>query len=641
MEAMCANMRKYVKGSIFGLAFLLGATASTAAEPDSLRHNTGTRAVQTIDEVVVTGTRQAVDVRKLPVTVSVIGRSQIEQPIRTSLLPTLTEHVPGLFVTGRGVMGYGVSTGAAGGMSLRGIGSNPTTGLLVLIDGHPQYMGLMGHPIADACRAEMAERVEVVRGPASMLYGSNAMSGVINIVTRQMKEEGVKTSIQAGYGSYNSVQTNLTNRIRKGRLTTVLTGSYDRTDGHRPRMGFEQYSGGLKLGYELSRRWSMAANGNITRFNAENPGQVSAPIFDNLMRITRGNASLSIDNRYERTSGSLSLFHNWGRHKINDGYSAGETPLDYRFNSRDWMTGISWYQTFSLFRSNHTTFGVDYQHFGGKAWNRFVDGKPDKSLADVAMDEVAGYVDFRQAVTATLTLDAGVRLDHHSHTGTEWVPQFGLSWQAARHAQLKATVSKGFRFPTIREMYMFPPQNPDLKPERLWNYELAFAQQLFEGRFSWGVNIFYIKGKNLIQTVRTDGRPKNVNIGRVENAGLELETTWRPSRTWRVEANYSYLHMKYPVLAAPRNKLFVGAGYAGRRWSIDTGVQYIRGLFTSLTPEQTEKEFVLWNMTARLQAARWCSLYVRGENLLAARYEINAGYPMPRATVLGGLELHF
>ena len=62
-------------------------------------------------------------------------------------------------------MGYGVSGGAAGQMTLRGVGGGPTTGLLVLIDGHPQYMGLMGHPIADACQSMLADRVEVVRGP--------------------------------------------------------------------------------------------------------------------------------------------------------------------------------------------------------------------------------------------------------------------------------------------------------------------------------------------------------------------------------------------------------------------------------------------------------------------------------------------
>lgn len=96
-------------------------------------------------------------------------------------------------------MGYGVSNGAAGGISLRGIGGSPTTGLLVLIDGHPQYMGLMGHPIADAYQSMLAEKVEVVRGPASVLYGSNAMGGVINIVTRRQREDGVRTGVRLGY----------------------------------------------------------------------------------------------------------------------------------------------------------------------------------------------------------------------------------------------------------------------------------------------------------------------------------------------------------------------------------------------------------------------------------------------------------
>ena len=108
-----------------------------------------------IREVVVTGTRAETDVRHLPMTVSVVGRGRIEADRQPSLLPTLTARIPGLFATGRGVMGYGVATGAAGQMTLRGIGNgsqsgSPTTGLLVLIDGHPQYMGLMGHPIADA-----------------------------------------------------------------------------------------------------------------------------------------------------------------------------------------------------------------------------------------------------------------------------------------------------------------------------------------------------------------------------------------------------------------------------------------------------------------------------------------------------------
>lgn len=607
-----------------------------AEKTDSLRNEK----VHPIDEVVVTGSREATDLRKLPVSVSVVGRKRLDEAHRASLLPTLTERVPGLFITSRGIMGYGVSTGAAGGMTLRGVGNAPTTGLLVLIDGHPQYMGLMGHPIADAYRSNLAERVEVVRGPASMIYGSNAMGGVVNIVTRKMREEGVKTDLQAGYGSYNTLQTELTNRIRAGRFSSVVSGSYDRSDGHRKDMGFEQYGGSVRLGYELSKAWSVAADVQLTHFNAQNPGTVSEPLLDNISHITRGAASVTLDNRYERTSGSLSFFYNWGRHKIDDGYSAGEQPLDYRFRSNDRMMGVSWFQNRSFFRGNRTTFGLDYRHFGGKAWNCYLNGDPDKVSADKTMDEVAAYVDFRQNLTAWFTLDAGVRVDHHSHAGTEWVPQAGVSFQLPADAQIKLSASKGFRFPTIREMYMFPPQNPDLRPERLWNYEISFAQRLFDGKFSYGANLFYIDGENLIQTVRVDGRPLNVNTGRIENTGLELQAAWRVSSVWSIEANYSYLHMEYPVLAAPRNKLFVGADFVKGRWSASTGVQYVKGLYTSLNPTTAEEAFVLWNVSGRVQVARRCAVFVRGENLLAQRYEINAGFPMPKATFLGGIELN-
>lgn len=272
--------------------------------------------------------------------------------MQPSILPILTQQVPGLFITARGIMGYGVSGGAAGGMSLRGIGSGSGR-LMVLIDGHPQYMGLMGHPIADAYQSLMAERVEVLRGPASVLYGSNAMGGVINIVTRQLHEEGVKTNLNLGYGSFNTLQSEVTNRIRKGGFTSLISGSYNRTDGHRRNMGFEQYGGYAKLGYEFSPYWNIRGDVNVTHFNASQPGEVTDPMIDADQSITRGMTSVAVENRYERTSGAVSFFYNWGDHWINDGYTANpddkNNPKPYRFDSHDDMMGISWYQSAQLF----------------------------------------------------------------------------------------------------------------------------------------------------------------------------------------------------------------------------------------------------------------------------------------------------
>lgn len=636
-----------MKKERFVLAFFTGCLISAVSlQAQTGKDSTKVARSYAINEVVVTGTRSETDVRHLPMTVSVVGRPQLEASQQTSVLPVLNSQVPGFFSTSRGVMGYGVATGASGQMSLRGIGGPaqaglPTTGLLVLIDGHPQYMGLMGHPIADAYQTMMAERVEVLRGPASVLYGSNAMGGVINIVTRKMQEDGIRTNINIGAGSYGSIQTEATNRIRKGRFSSTVTASYNRTDGHRADMAFEQYGGYAKLGYDFTDNWKVWGDVNVTRFNATNPGSVMKPYIDNDQRITRGMTSFALENYYEKTSGALSFFYNWGDHWINDGYQPGGEPLQYRFNSNDQMLGVSWYQSVQLFQGNRLTVGADYFHFGGEAWNQFFDGHRETS-ANKSLNEVAGYVDFRQDIAAWLTLDAGARVDYHSQTGTEFIPQVGLVFHLPENAEIKAMASKGFRNPTIREMYMFPPQNPDLKPEKLWNYELSFSQRLMDNRLSYGLNVFYINGENLIiRLPNPNGSGMlNQNSGEIENWGAEANVGYQFNPVWSVMANYSWLHMENPVLASPEHKLYGGVNFRKGRWSASTGIQYVKGLYTDLDAA-TKENFVLWDMQGSFKATNYLSFYARGENLLAQRYEINAGYPMPKATFMGGVNINF
>lgn len=620
---------------------LSSSVSMRAEETDSLSVN------RSLEELVVTGTRNETDVRHLSQTVSVIDRKEIEQGLQPSLLPVLTEQVPGLFVTSRGVMGYGVSDGAAGGISLRGL-SGGSAQLMVLIDGHPQYAGIFGHPISDSYQSLLADRVEVLRGPASVLYGSNAMGGVINIVTRKMREDGVKTDLRAGYGSYNTLETELTNRVRKGRFSSVVSGSYNRTDGHRDNMQFEQYGGYAKLGYDLTANWNTYADVNVTHFNASYPGPVSAPLLEGDQRITRGVASFALENRYERTSGGLSFFYNWGKHWINDGYTpgAGESPQDGRFNSFDDMMGISFYQSARFFKGNRITFGFDWFRYGGEAWTEYVKGEDAgtrSDLVDKRENEVAGYVDFRQDIGSWLTFNAGLRVDHHSRVGTEWVPQFGAAFHLPENVELKASAAKGFRYPILREMYMFPPQNPDLQPESMWNYELAFSQRLLGGRLHYGLNLFYIDGKNLIMTLPNPNGSGmlNQNSGAVDNAGVEAQVAYRISRLWSVDANYSYLHMKNPVVAAPEHKLYAGANFSKGRWDVSSGVQYIAGLYTAVGDNPQTENFVLWNVRGSFRATEWLSVWARGENLFAQRYEINAGYPMSKATFAGGVHFEF
>ncbi len=621
-----------MKKLIFAAALLTAAAGQVHAQRDTTAH--------TLDNVVVTGTRNVTDIRHLPMTISVVNRDKLTENQRVNVLPTLSEQVPGLFVTARSMMGYAVSDGAAGGISLRGLGSGAGR-MMVLIDGHPQYQGIFGHSISDSYQTMMADRVEVLRGPASMLYGSNAMGGVVNIVTRSMREDGVKTDINLGAGSYGTFQGEFTNRIRSGKFYSVVAGQYGRSDNNRPSMGFEQYGGYAKLGYDFSPHWTAYADVNVTHFNSSYPGSTYEPLLGARQWITRGVASAVVENHYGRTSGAVSVYHNFGRHKINDGYAPGEQPQENYFRSNDALTGFSIYQSATFFTGNRITVGLDYQHIYGKAWNRVIaTGEDLDPIGHHHENEIAGYVDFRQDLFRWLTVDAGVRVDHHSQTGTEWVPQGGLVFRMVKDGELKAMVSKGFRNPTIREMYLWRPANADLRPERMMNYELSWKQRLCGGAFSYGINLFYINGDNIIQTAMVDNRPMNVNTGAIENSGVEAEFAWKANRYLSLNGNYSFLHMHNKVLAAPEHKAYLGADYRRGRWMLAGGLQYIDGLYTQVDPTEIQENFLLLNVTAAYKALPWLNIWAKGENLLAQKYEINYGYPMPKATFMGGVNIN-
>lgn len=593
----------------------------------------------TIGEVVVTGTRGAADVRHLPLTVSVVNRKALTGQYRHSVLPTVGERVPGLFVTSRGVLGYGVSTGSAGSVKVRGVGGGAST--LVLIDGLPQYAGLMGHPIPDAYQTMLADRVEVVRGPASLLYGSNAMGGVVNIVTRQLRSDGSRTSVNIQGGSYGTVQGAMTTTVRKGRLQSVLGFDYGRTDGHRANSEFGQYSGFAKVGYDVSRRWTLMGDVSMTYFEASNPGTVQSPLEDNDSRVMRGMASVSLTNGYGRTSGALRVFGSWGHHEINDGYRAGGSPREYLYLHDDFMGGVSVYQSVSLFRGNRMTVGFDWQRFGGRAVNDSLANAGRKILGDRRLDGLAAYLELRQELAPWLTVDLGLRADHNSQAGTELVPQGGVTVRLNPDGELKALVSKGFRNPTIREMYMFPPANDALRPERMMNYELAYSQRLLSGRMRIGANVFYLKADNMINIVVVDGSNRNMNTGAMENCGAEVEADLAVTGHLRVNANYSFLHMDNPVTGAPEHKLYVGGNYSAGRMSLTGGLQYVAGLYTATGAAQRREQFWLLGITAGYDLSPSVRLFARGENLLAQQYETNYGFPMPRATVTGGVSWEF
>ena len=603
-----------------------------------------------MSEVVVTGTRNATDIRHLPMTVNAIDRDRLTANERVSVLPTIMEEVPGVLVTSRGMLGYGVSTGGSGSILFRGLGA--TNGqTLVLINGHPQYQGIFGHGIADSYQTMIADRVEVLRGPASLLYGSNAMGGVVNIVTRKLEPSSdgkfsQHTTINAGAGSYGTAQVQGSNQLRVGRFTSTVAAQYQRSDNHRPNMGFEQYGGFLSLGYQLSDNWDAKAMADITHFNASNPGTIPQPKLDNDQSITRGSALLAIENHYEKTSGAISIYNNYGNHRIDDGYNVGGMPQTDYFRSRDAVAGVSWYQSVLATPSTRITAGVDYQHIYGHAWYQDkVTGATVKTKQRLMQsthaheNEVAGYADVRQEITKYVTLNAGLRYDHHSTAGGEWIPQAGLVVRPIETGEFKFMFSKGFRNPTCKDLYLYKTASTQLYAESMLNYEVSWRHRLLDNRLTYGVNLFFIDGRNMIQVV-VPMTPAQ-NVGEFINKGIEVEAAWKVNDHWRLSTNHSYLYTSKAIVGAPDYKGYIGADCVYGKFTAAAGFQQLAGLCISTAANAEKEHASLLHMTLGYRVCPQLKIWAKGENLLAQQYEINEGYPMPKATFMGGVTLDF
>lgn len=630
-----------MKKELLHVLGLLAGSAVYAAEPveptevDSMIYLQG---------VVVSANKVQVNRSSVPLTISVVSREQIEEGSESALLPVLSERVPGLFVTEKGVTGFGVSTGSAGTVNIRGVGQGNK--VLMLFDGQPQWAGVFGHSLPDTYVASDIERVEVIRGPGSLLYGSNAMGGVVNMITRRHGEDGRRTQARVMFGSYNTQKYMVNNGYNKGGFSSFLSVNHDRSKGHRPNSRFDITNGFANLGYKINDHYKTTGSLSLAKYNTTDPGTIASPLLDHDMHILRGTAAFALESSYERHSGALRVFYNWGHHKINDGHAADAAPRQYLFYSDDHNTGVQLYQSFRLVEGNTFTAGIDYKNWGGHARNDSINGAKGE-IVRRSVNETAGYAIMQQDLFTVLSLNAGVRYEHSSAYGGEWVPQAGFALRPFEGNTVKGSFSKGYRSPTLRELYIsylpYSKANPDLKPESMLSYELSVGQYLLDSRLFAELTAFYIEGKDMISVVNR----RLSNIGRFYNKGVELEAGCRILDDLNLDVNYSYLNMNKAVIAAPAHKLYAGMTYRPGRFTFNISVQSVFDLYTTVgnTPEDSRKEdYTVLNARASYRfgsESKGMKLFIKGENLTATRYSINEGYPMPKAVFMGGIDVTF
>ena len=160
------------------------------------------------------------------------------------------------------------------------------------------------------------------------------------------------------------------------------------------------------------------------------------------------------------------------------------------------------------------------------------------------------------------------------------------------------------------------------------------------GHLVYGLNLFHLQGDNMIMVAPVDGRMMNVNTGKIENTGVELQMTYRISPMMILDANYSFLNMKNSVIGSPEHKLHVGVNVSKGAWNLSSGVQYVGGLYKSVDPD-IQEDYLLWNIRGAYRMNNCLKFWVNGENLLGQNYEVMNGYLMPKVTMTGGVTINF
>lgn len=582
-----------------------------------------------IDEVVITGTRVEFSRSLMPQNISIIKEDVLNEYQESAVFPLLSRRTPGVFVTEHAVIGFGVgSNTSAGLMTVRGVGGMPNTQVLMMVDGHPQYMGLFGHPLPNSYVASDLDRVEILRGPGSILYGSNAMGGVVNMITKSQKNPGFSGNARLSYGSFNTQKFMASGGYRKQGFHVFASVNRDITDGHRDNSDFDITNAYIKTGYEINNNFEIVADYNIAEFHDLNPGSVSdEEIYKS--DIKRGKASLSFLNNHKFNQGGFHAYYNFGNHSLSDGWE-----------SIDETYGAMIYQTVKLPYNTQISFGGDYKRLAGKGNGGM------KANQWITNDESAVYALVRHRLFEKLNLTYGSRIENNEMYGTELVPQAGLSWQAFNNTVFRVSASIGFRNPTLVQLYLFAP-NPQLMPERLMTYEAGVSQSLLDGKVSFDFTVFMLEASNLIQNIPNENAPPPMiasNVGDLMNYGLEFELNYIHNKNFNSYLSYSWLNTERPILAAPEHQFYCGIDYKWKNFQFAIETNFIGGLY-SIAGEAHNSEsnvvqnYFMLNSNLSYSPIHYIDIFVSGKNLLNQQYEIVHGFPMPGGHFITGFRL--
>jgi vitamin B12 transporter len=630
---------------VFLIVFLFLPTPSPAADSQDT----------TLSPVVVTATRTETPERDTTTSISVITSKDIRDRQAETVLEALRD-IPGVDVVQSGARGTGTA------VFIRGAESNQA---LVMIDGVEVNSTTAGAFNFAHLTTENVERIEVLRGAGGTLYGSQAIGGVINIITKR-GQGPLELGLSAEGGNWSTHREVLTMRGGIERLGYSLSLARLATDGFHRRFDpsnddYRNLTTSGRLDYRLTDDTNVkgifhfvksdVGLFNSNNFVAGNPGDPnSREDLDQYLGKLEWEQKI-VNNWDYRISGSIFKEHLTDKDDPDSCVLFG-FPCDARSRSRfrPQISTAEFQTNYRLGEWSTTTFGTEFKR--RKASTSSSSDGIDLGGINKAIRNMGYYFQEQvQFFDDRLILVPGVRLDDHQTFGTEWSPSFSAAYLVRQTGtKLKTGYAEGFRAPTLNELF-FPPGfgcaafgNPDLGPERSWEFNAGLEQTVLSDRVKVGATYFHREVKDLIQTGPTPDPTdpafcvRAENVGRARFDGVEWNLNIGVFSGLSLGANYTYLDWDTQtgiLLRRPRHRGNIILNYLYERFNVNLNANMVgrRDDRDSVTGGNiTKPSYVkfdlagFYQLPVKISLVKSVSLFGKIENLFNRKYQEADGF---------------
>ncbi len=558
----------------------------------------------------------------LPFSSSVIEREEIEKDNIFSYNRILNSQ-PGIHVHRTGDFGRSD-------IAVRGLGDRGRK-VMILVDGRPTKMGLFGCSITQTLPVDNIQRLDIVRGPASVLYGSDAMGGAVNIITRSDQKKGFGGEIRTSVGSFGKKQLRIMQSGGFERFGYVFTAGGSQTDGFRENSGYESADYSLRMRTEPGENSRMDLNVRYYSGTREEPAPEGEPshLADEWQTYERGAVEMDYEMAAGRSLFGVKAYRNFGDHEFSGGYE-----------SEDYTNGLIFNAVSRVWGGNRIISGIEFRQQAGE----FEDGPFG---GEWKKNEYAFYLMYEQRFSDALSLFTGARYNIDEKTDNNISTQLGAVYNLSRRTTFRASRSEGFRSPQINDLYMYPASNKDLKPEKAVNYEVGLRHRIGQN-IDIDLSAFRKTGEDIIQR-SGDGPGIFKNEGEFEFRGAEAAVSAGLWDLSSVRVSYSYLDPGEHTMGRPGNKAGASLSFSPGDLYFDLGGEYVSSYYSKNEKKGKLDDYLTINLRANYRLFDNLKIFAEIDNLLDSSYSIYADlpgdsagvYPMPGRNLAGGISYAF